>query len=79
MFSPSITPADSPDLDGQFDELREFIDAAAAGGCPTVEAVVYLTTGKRETIPTVEGDYNDLTTLDTPASIPFFMRSVPTN
>ena len=77
VFSPSITPADSPDLDGQFDELREFIDAAAAVGCPTVEAVVH--PGKRETIPTVEGDYSDLTTLDTPMSIPFFMRSVPTN
>ena len=28
LFSPSIPPANSPDLDGQLDELREFIDDA---------------------------------------------------
>ena len=77
VFSPSITPANSPDLDVQFDELLEFIDAAAAVGCPTVEAVLH--PGKGETIPTVEGDYSELTTLDTPVSIPFFMLYVPTN
>lgn len=74
LFSPSIAPANNPDIDGQLDELREFIDTAEAGGCPTVEAVMH--TGKHETIPTVEGDRNDLTT---PASIPFYMHSVPTN
>lgn len=74
LFNPSIPPANSPDLDGQLDELREFIDAAEAAGCPTVEAVLH--PGKFETIPTVEGDYNALTT---PASIPFFIQSVPAN